>query len=458
MCVAILLMGSVVMAQEDLGWITALLPDGDTIDIDKQLEQGALQVVSDAQILLQPFDAQNAWSSDTDRDGNRQVTGQRYEMRMRASDIIYTGLGEDEYTNTIITIDTERLSQEPNDGYGIVCRAEDDENGIHFYISSDGFWRIFAFEDGAARPFMPWTASEFINQGDNATNRITAVCVDEYFALYINGVLVGEAVDDTFSEGRVGMSVIVFEENSDVYIAFDDLRIWSASSIAGDLTTIDTTDNETVTTDSSFDEQRAATILQLEDAAEPLALNNLLLNATFEDDAETAWQIIERDGTVLIDDDVLTIDSEEDAQYPSMLLTSEETANVVVQATLTFEDGSDNNAYGLVCRAGANGVGRGYHFNISADGFYAVWVTDGDRFRFRVDWERNTAIEVNGSNQMTIVCVNDYFALYVNDVLMADFYDNTFLSGTVGLTHFTFEDDTSVTYDDFFVWDVSLQP
>ncbi|MEL7433912.1 MAG: hypothetical protein AAFN11_08185 [Chloroflexota bacterium] len=456
--VSLFVFASVVTAQDDLGWITDLLPDGNNINIDKQLEQGAIIIATDEQRLLEEFTAQNAWDNTNERDGNRRVNNARYEMRMRLSNTIFTGLGTQNYTNTVITVDTERLSTEPNDGFGLVCRAEDEENGVHFFISSDGFWRIFAFEDGSTRPFVSWTQSDLINMGENATNRITAVCVDDYFALYINGVLAGEATDDTFSEGAVGMSVIVFEEASEVSIAFDNLRVWSATAGSGDTTALNGgNDTSTSSTETAFDEQRAATVLRLQDADESLALNGLILAATLDDDSETDWQFLERDGSVEFGNGSLEIESDEGAEYPSMLLTSTDSPNVVVQAEVSFDDGDDNNAYGLACRSGLNEVGRGYHFNISADGFYTVWVTDGDFFRFLVDWERASVIEVNGTNEMTIVCVDDYFALFVNDVLLTDFYDNTYLTGSVGFTAFTFEDDTAIRFDDLFVWEAVAQ-
>ena len=447
--IMLIMMVGVVSAQEDLSWLIPLIPDGNDIDISKQIEQGAVPITAGDVLLEESFTALNAWESASDREGNRRVRNERYEIRLVDNDIIYTGIGTEEYDNSIITVDTQRLSEEPNDGYGIVCRASDEENGIYFYISSDGFWRIFAFVDGRARPFMPWTASDLINQEAEARNQITAVCVDNYFALYINGELAGEARDDTFDEGAVGMSVIVFEENSEVFIGFDNLRVWSADA-NGEFAATSTTDNDLVS------EQRAETILLLEDGLEEVSLDSLIRFDPMDNDAN--WYVIDADqGEIDFDDGVLEMTSIEDAVYPILLVSEESYDNAVIQAEVTFENGTDNNAYGVVCRSSEAGIGRGYQFVISGDGYYAIWLTDSGSYRFAADWERSTAININSTNQITAVCVDDYIAFYINDTLLVDVYDDVYQGGTVGLGLFTFEENSEISADNVFIWSASIR-
>jgi|GEM_PF-654140 len=442
----------VTTAQEDLGWLLDLIPTGDNIDLEKQLDQGAIQVVAGESLLLEEFSALNAWQNTSDREGNRRVRNERYEIRLIDNDIIYTGLGTVEYDNTIITVDTQRLSQEPNDGYGLVCRASDEDNGIHFYISSDGYWRIFAFEDGRARPFMPWTASDLINQEADARNQITAVCVNDYYALYINGVLAGEARDSNFTNGLVGMSVIVFEEDSEVFIAFDNLRIWSATSDA-EPAVVSTEDSNSV-----VDARRAETVLLLENGDEDVSLTSLVLYDNMDEEAN--WDTINGDeGDYEFDDGVVYITSEEGAGNPIFLVSESGYDNVVIQAEVTFEDGSEDNAFGLTCRTSIEDSIRGYQFVVSSDGYYTIWVTDGVSYRFAADWERDTAINTNGSNLLTVVCIDDYFAFYANDVLLVDFYNDVFLTGRPGLLVYSFDDDdeSTVSFDNVYIREAELR-
>ncbi len=451
--IVIAFMVSVSVAQEDLGWLLSLIPTGSNIDLEKQLEQGAVRVNAGENLLDETFTVLNAWDSSSDREGNRRVRNERYEMRLVDSDIIYTAPGSEEYDDVIITVDTQRLSDEPNDGYGLVCRSEDEDNGVHFYISSDGYWRIFNFINGRARPFMPWTASELINQGEGVNNQITAVCIEDYYALYINGELVGEARNDTFDSGAVGMSVIVFEEESEVFIAFDNLRLWSGSS--DDTSAIDVTDTSNST--SPVDEQRAETILLLGDGDESVSLGALQFYDSM--DSDDNWHSIDADqGDFDFDDGIVTMLSEADTSYPLLLVTDERYDNAVIQAEMTFEGGTDNNAFGIVCRSSEADKGRGYQFMISADGYYSIWLTDNNFYRFIVDWERSSDINPNSSNQLTAVCVDDYLAFYLNGSLLVDLYNDVYQTGTAGVAVFTFEDeeDSSISVDNIFVWDAEL--
>lgn len=451
--IALILLAGIVSAQEDLSWLIPLIPDGNDIDIAKQTQQGAVQIMAGDVLLNEPFTALNAWESASDRAGNRRVRNERYEIRLVDNDIIYTGIGTEDYDNSIITVDTQRLSSEPNDGYGLVCRASDEENGVYFYISSDGFWRIFAFVDGRAQPFMPWTASDLINQGDEANNQISAVCVDNYFALYINGELAGEARDDTFDSGAVGMSVIVFEENSEVFIGFDNLRIWSADATGEN---IEVTNNIDDDLEALVSEQRSETILLLEDGSEDVSLDSLMLFDSLDDDSN--WYVIDADqGEIDFDNGVLEMTSIEDSLYPIILTSEESYDNVVIQADVTFENGADNNAYGVVCRSSEIGVGRGYQFMISGDGYYAIWLTDSSSYRFAADWERSSAININSTNQITAVCIDDYIAFYVNGTLLVDVYNDVYQGGTVGLTVFTFEEDSEISADNVFIWSAEIR-
>ncbi|MGJ3239271.1 MAG: hypothetical protein ACFE0Q_11240 [Anaerolineae bacterium] len=456
--VMLVLLVGVVSAQTDLGWVRDLIPTASDINLSKQLEQSTIDVSVGEIALDESFTAPDSWQSLTDVAGNRFVRDGRYEMRLIQPDLIYTSLSTQTYDNAIITVETERLSQEPNDGYGVVCRASDENNGMHFYISSDGFWRIFAFVDERARPFMPWTASETINQGENARNILTAVCVNDYFALYINGELAGEVRDGTFLQGQVGMSMILFEEQSEVSIAFDNLRVWSASSDAEVVSVMQATPQ--VDDDPFFmmlDQRRDETITLLEDGQEAITINDLLRYDALTE--PLGWSVISGDmGAVSFGDDGATLTSDAGVDYPILLVSEDAYDGVVVQADLQFEEGAINNAFGLVCRSSTSDLGRGYQFVISGDGYYTIWLTDGVDYRFLITWERTSTIQRDSINRMTVVCVEDYMGFYLNGRLLHELYNDVYLSGTVGVGVYSFEEDESstITASEIFIWEAEL--
>jgi len=70
----------------------------------------------------------------------------------------------------------------------LICRATDEKSGIYFYVSSDGFWRIFAFVDGT---------------------------------------FLVECFDNLYQTGIVGLLVATIQE--DVDVSADNMFIWQAT-------------------------------------------------------------------------------------------------------------------------------------------------------------------------------------------------------------------------------------
>lgn len=132
-------------------------------------------------------------------------------------------------TDTVIEVETTQLSDYRNNAYGLMCRAAptDNSNGYYFLISGDGEFTIRRGAVDEVDALIPWTSTSAVRQ-DKGVNRIRAVCIGDYLALYVNGEFVAETRDDYFSRGYVGLSVAVVK-GGDADIAFDDLTVWEAS-------------------------------------------------------------------------------------------------------------------------------------------------------------------------------------------------------------------------------------
>jgi hypothetical protein len=133
------------------------------------------------------------------------------------------------HTDVVIQVDTLQYSDYRNNAYGVVCRAAPGNNGdgYYFMISADGMYTIRRGATDEVKPLIPWTGSGAIHQ-DKGVNRIRAVCIGDYLALYVNGQFVAETYDDRYQRGNAGLTAAV-PEGGDVDVAFDDLTIWEAS-------------------------------------------------------------------------------------------------------------------------------------------------------------------------------------------------------------------------------------
>ncbi len=96
-------------------------------------------------------------------------------------------------------------------------------DGYLFLIQGGGQFSIMRARGRNLTPLVNWTASDAIKQGMQ-TNTLRAVCVGNYLAFYVNGTFVGEATDDTYRDGQVGLAASAADRLGTI-IQFDNLTV-----------------------------------------------------------------------------------------------------------------------------------------------------------------------------------------------------------------------------------------
>jgi hypothetical protein len=132
--------------------------------------------------------------------------------------------------------------------------------------------------------------------------------------------------------------------------------------------------------------------------------------------------------------------------------------DVVLQVQAESISGDENVGYGLMCRASTNDSNYdGYHFWVSADGFASIFKVVDDDVEDLVEFRRAFSVRRgDGINTLTVVCVGDYLAFYVNQQIVAEVHDDSFTQGLAGVSGSSFfeSSDIHIRYDDFRVWSV----
>jgi hypothetical protein len=108
--------------------------------------------------------------------------------------------------------------------------------------------------------------------------------------------------------------------------------------------------------------------------------------------------------------------------------------NVVIDVSAVQLSAERNNAYGVICRGRAdNASANGYYFLIGGDGSYTIRKGQFGEVSPLVKWSRDDAINTgSATNDMRIICVDNYLALYVNGEFLVDVYDDTYHRGYAG--------------------------
>jgi hypothetical protein len=158
------------------------------------------------------------------------IDGGQYRIDHRAAESasFVWGAGGDMVENVIVETQTEQVSTENDNFYGIGCRLHEGREGISGYvllISGDGHYGIARLSNRSLSFILDWHQTDAINKG-RADNTIRAVCVDDYLALYANDEFLGDVTDDRFMQpGQVGLFAGVTKDHL-VSVVFDDMTLY----------------------------------------------------------------------------------------------------------------------------------------------------------------------------------------------------------------------------------------
>jgi len=135
------------------------------------------------------------------------------------------GLAYRNFSDLVIDVDATQVSAPSNDnnGYGVMCRVQEDDDGYLLRVSGDGYYAIHRIVDGEFEPLVDWTPSDVIHQG-NATNHIRAICDGSRLALIVNGELLAEVGDATYTSGDIALTATTYEAEP-TEIHFDNLVV-----------------------------------------------------------------------------------------------------------------------------------------------------------------------------------------------------------------------------------------
>ncbi|MDL1883344.1 hypothetical protein FBR01_06805 [Anaerolineae bacterium CFX8] len=193
-----------------------------------------------------------------------QVRDGLYRMVVTEGDSeVWYGQWGDSYDDVVIDVEARQITESQNTVYGVMCRMRgsvgqnvpQDEpfaeatpetestpavsatevapqaqanngDGYLFLIEGTGRFAIMRARGRSVVPLVDWTTSDKINTGP-ALNTLRAVCLGDYLALYINGEFMGDAIDDTYTRGQVGLAAAAASRLG-LTVEYDNLTVSQA--------------------------------------------------------------------------------------------------------------------------------------------------------------------------------------------------------------------------------------
>ncbi|MCY3976773.1 MAG: hypothetical protein OXG23_01625 [Chloroflexi bacterium] len=152
----------------------------------------------------------------------------RYHIDFRGRQYAWAQRDGD-FDDIVIEAEAAQVSSYDHNAYGLACRLDPGNRGrgYFFLISGDGYASIRWSNGRSLEPIASAAPSRHIMRGA-ATNRLRAVCVEDYLALWVNGEFVADARDGRAARGAVGLVGLMNYEGKRLSVAFDDLKIWRA--------------------------------------------------------------------------------------------------------------------------------------------------------------------------------------------------------------------------------------
>lgn len=137
---------------------------------------------------------------------------------------------EGEFENVVIEAEATQTSEYQHNAYGLACRldAGNSGRGYFFLISGDGYASIRWSNGRSLEPIVSAAPSNHIRRG-RASNRLRAVCIDDYLALWVNGEFVADARDGRAARGAVGLAGVMNYAGARLTVDFDELKVWRAA-------------------------------------------------------------------------------------------------------------------------------------------------------------------------------------------------------------------------------------
>jgi hypothetical protein len=109
--------------------------------------------------------------------------------------------------DAVIVVDAKLISGPLDFGYGVVFRSDTHFSEYGFLISSDGHWTAYKLVNNRLTHIVNWSATSRVHRNQGAHNLLTVYFKGTHMNFFVNGILVGQADDYTFSSsGTIGLT------------------------------------------------------------------------------------------------------------------------------------------------------------------------------------------------------------------------------------------------------------
>jgi hypothetical protein len=129
------------------------------------------------------------------------------------------------FSDVVIGVDIGPVVTTGAGDFGILCRYQDEGNFYGLEITEDGYFSIWKYENSEYTNLSEWEYSDWIPI-DGSVVALSAACLGNTLALAVDGYVILEIQDSSFTEGDIGLIAGTWDEGG-LTMGYDNLVVLS---------------------------------------------------------------------------------------------------------------------------------------------------------------------------------------------------------------------------------------
>jgi len=419
-------------------------PVDEPTDLDADAVAAQLDAIRRADPLIsEDFQGdEGVWSSENDENVTYAFSRRTYRMTVNQQNWLSFAFNQElddvRPSDFLAEVDVEQISGPTNNEYGFLFHYRDPDNFYLYVASSEGTYSLWKKVAGEWINLVEWTETTALERGEDASNRLGVLVEGAQITLLANDVALAQVEDAPAESGVVGLVVGTFDETP-VEVAFDNFELW--------LLTDDTGRTITVGPVTLSPEEVAARLVEIRTADVSFSDNFSRDNGDWStSESESAVFAYERRTyRILVKNENWLA-----WNFPDPV-TDLAPADFLAEVDIELVDGPEDGEGGLVFRSVDDT--NYYIFTVTNDGSYIVQKQEDGEWETLVERAESDAIAQGDVNRVGVLAEGPQITLLINDVVVAQVADDTFISGKVGIVAGTFDEGgVAIAFDNFDLW------
>ncbi len=370
-------------------------------------------------LFTDDFSDEGEWVLYDNEDVSERIENEEYVVEFPGTDFYnsyaFSNAQPDSVADVSVSFDVRLIDGTlDSGGVGGVCRISDAPASYYFEIDFTGLATIGYVAPPETAAILESVSSVDVRT-DGTYNQVKFECIGDQLALYLNGELIVQATSDLHTSGGIAFAAYSVN-NGPLTVGIDNLSISEVTS------------SGSVSVPSPSSSASSNSVPNMEDPYGTEA---------FEADAD-AWEFSSENMTGTVDDGLMKINVIKN-EWVSNNWWGETFEDIYLQVEARQVDGAPgDSSLSLQCRS--PDVDNMYVFDISTDGWYAIWLLEDKEWKTLVEWTPTETInEGYAWNTITVGCVDNTLSMWINDVFIIEIEDDTLASGDLGFGAGVFE-------------------